>query len=47
MGSGVGVSGRLASGVVQVGERLRILPGDESAVVRRESLALYPEVFMD
>ncbi|KAJ9106191.1 hypothetical protein QFC21_001335 [Naganishia friedmannii] len=32
--SGVGVSGRLCSGVVQVGERLRILPGDETAVVR-------------
>ncbi|KAG8847044.1 Hsp70 suppressor, GTPase facilitates ribosomal subunit dissociation [Tulasnella sp. 330] len=32
--TGVGVSGRLASGVIQVGERLRILPGDESAVVR-------------
>ncbi|KAJ9126626.1 hypothetical protein QFC24_001655 [Naganishia onofrii] len=33
--SGVGVSGRLCSGVVQVGERLRILPGDETAVVRK------------
>ncbi|KAJ9105170.1 hypothetical protein QFC19_003630 [Naganishia cerealis] len=32
--SGVGVSGRLCSGVVQVGERLRIVPGDETAVVR-------------
>lgn len=28
------VSGRLCSGVVQVGERLRILPGDETAIVR-------------
>ncbi|KZO92176.1 EF Tu GTP binding domain-containing protein [Calocera viscosa TUFC12733] len=34
LASGVGVSGRIASGVVQVGDRLRILPGDESAVVR-------------
>jgi len=32
--SGVGVSGRLCSGVIQVGERLRIVPGDETAVVR-------------
>lgn len=36
MASGVGVAGRLASGVVQVGEKLRILPGDETAVVRSE-----------
>jgi elongation factor 1 alpha-like protein len=34
VGSGVGVSGRLCGGVVQVGERLRILPGDETAVVK-------------
>ncbi|KIO21436.1 hypothetical protein M407DRAFT_15813 [Tulasnella calospora MUT 4182] len=34
MASGIGVSGRLASGVVQVGEKLRILPGDETAIVR-------------
>jgi len=34
LASGVGVTGRIASGVVQVGERVRILPGDESAVVR-------------
>jgi selenocysteine-specific translation elongation factor len=33
-GSGTGVSGRLCGGVVQVGERLRILPGDETAVVK-------------
>ncbi|KAF8897219.1 EF Tu GTP binding domain-containing protein [Infundibulicybe gibba] len=32
--SGVAVSGRLCAGVVQVGERLRILPGDETALVR-------------
>ena len=36
LSSGLGVSGRVCSGVVQVGERLRVLPGDESAVVRRE-----------
>jgi len=33
-GSGTAVSGRLCSGVVQVGERLRILPGNETAIVR-------------
>ncbi|KAJ7688427.1 P-loop containing nucleoside triphosphate hydrolase protein [Mycena rosella] len=33
-GSGTSVAGRLLSGVVQVGERLRILPGDETAVVK-------------
>ncbi|KAJ7095088.1 EF Tu GTP binding domain-containing protein [Mycena belliarum] len=33
-GSGMSVAGRLLSGVVQVGERLRILPGDETAVVK-------------
>lgn len=33
-GSGTRVSGRLCAGVVQVGERVRILPGDESAVVK-------------
>lgn len=32
--SGLGVSGRIESGVVQVGERLAVLPGDESGVVR-------------
>ncbi|EJD53639.1 hypothetical protein AURDEDRAFT_52733 [Auricularia subglabra TFB-10046 SS5] len=31
---GVGVSGRIISGIVQVGERLRVVPGDETAVVR-------------
>lgn len=34
--SGAGVSGRVCGGVVQVGERLRILPGDESAIVKCE-----------
>ncbi|KAF5388321.1 hypothetical protein D9615_000112 [Tricholomella constricta] len=33
-GSGAAVSGRLCGGVVQVGEKLRILPGDETAVVK-------------
>ncbi|WWC60885.1 uncharacterized protein I303_103461 [Kwoniella dejecticola CBS 10117] len=32
--SGVAVSGRLCSGVVQVGDRLRAVPGDEVATVR-------------
>jgi len=27
-------SGRICSGVVQVGEKLRVLPGDETAIVR-------------
>ncbi|KAH7105560.1 P-loop containing nucleoside triphosphate hydrolase protein [Auriculariales sp. MPI-PUGE-AT-0066] len=31
---GVGVSGRICSGVVQVGDRLRVVPGDEVAAVR-------------
>lgn len=35
--SGVAVSGRLCSGVVQVGDRLRAVPGDEVAHVRSES----------
>ncbi|KAG9102065.1 Hsp70 suppressor, GTPase facilitates ribosomal subunit dissociation [Ceratobasidium sp. UAMH 11750] len=32
--SGVGVSGRISGGVVQVGEKVRVVPGDESAVTR-------------
>jgi elongation factor 1 alpha-like protein len=32
--SGAAVSGRLSGGVVQVGEKLRVLPGDERAIVR-------------
>ncbi|KAK7060217.1 hypothetical protein VNI00_000982 [Paramarasmius palmivorus] len=35
-GSGMWISGRVCSGVVQVGDRLRVLPGDESAIVRGE-----------
>ncbi|KZT72703.1 hypothetical protein DAEQUDRAFT_663881 [Daedalea quercina L-15889] len=33
-GAGLGVAGRVCGGVVQVGERLRILPGDGTAVVK-------------
>ncbi|KAG8744859.1 Hsp70 suppressor, GTPase facilitates ribosomal subunit dissociation [Ceratobasidium sp. 414] len=32
--SGVGVSGRISGGVIQVGEKVRVVPGDESAVIR-------------
>ena len=32
--SGIGVTGRVCGGIVQVGERLRVLPGDETAVVK-------------
>jgi elongation factor 1 alpha-like protein len=32
--SGIGVTGRICGGIVQVGERLRVLPGDETTVVR-------------
>jgi elongation factor 1 alpha-like protein len=37
-GSFVAVSGRLCGGVVQVGEQLKILPGDEIALVKRTCL---------
>lgn len=37
--SGVAVSGRLCSGVVQVGDRVRAVPGDEVAMVRSEFLS--------
>lgn len=33
-GSGSGVTGRICGGIVQVGERLRVLPGDETTIVR-------------
>ncbi|EFI27667.1 EF Tu GTP binding domain-containing protein [Coprinopsis cinerea okayama7 len=33
-GQGAAISGRICAGVVQVGEKLRLLPGDESAVVK-------------
>ncbi|TIB65180.1 hypothetical protein E3P78_00705 [Wallemia ichthyophaga] len=32
--SGVGVTGRLCAGVVQVGEKVRCMPGDEHAIVK-------------
>jgi len=32
--AGTGVAGRVCGGVVQVGDRLRVLPGDETATVR-------------
>lgn len=40
---GTAVSGRLCSGVVQVGEQLRISPGDESALVRSTELS-FPRI---
>lgn len=42
--SGLGVSGRIESGVVQVGEKLAVLPGDETAVVKSKC-SLTDEVF--
>ncbi|KAF8322268.1 hypothetical protein DL93DRAFT_2124081 [Clavulina sp. PMI_390] len=33
--SGLGISGRLLTGVIQPGEKLRVLPGDETATIRR------------
>jgi elongation factor 1 alpha-like protein len=39
-GSGAAVSGRVCAGVVQVGEKLRILPGDETGVVKCKPLFL-------
>ena len=38
--SGLGISGRIESGIVQVGETLAVLPGDESGIVR--SMSLFP-----
>jgi hypothetical protein len=35
--SGVGVSGRISGGIVQVGEKVRVVPGDESATIRSAS----------
>lgn len=37
--SGISVSGRVCGGIIVAGERLRIVPGDESATVRGESPA--------
>jgi elongation factor 1 alpha-like protein len=36
--SGVAVSGRLCSGIVQVGDRVRSVPGDEVGTIRSESI---------
>jgi elongation factor 1 alpha-like protein len=36
--SGIGVAGRLCGGVVQVGEQVRVLPGDQNAVVKCQSI---------
>lgn len=36
-GSGIAVSGRVCAGVVQVGERVRVLPGDETAIIKSAS----------
>lgn len=33
-GQGAAVSGRIITGIVQVGEKLRVLPGDETGVVK-------------
>ncbi|KAF7978351.1 hypothetical protein HWV62_997 [Athelia sp. TMB] len=32
--SGIAVTGRVCGGVVQVGERVRVLPGDETAIIK-------------
>lgn len=42
--SGIGVSGRICGGIVQVGERLRVLPGDESAVVKCEDETEFSDI---
>lgn len=34
--SGVAVAGRMCGGVLQAGERVRILPGDETCVIRSQ-----------
>lgn len=33
-GAGTSIAGRICGGVVQIGEKLRILPGDETAIVK-------------
>jgi hypothetical protein len=38
--SGLAVSGRIESGIVQVGEKLAALPGDETGLVRGEQFSL-------
>lgn len=32
--SGIGASGRIESGIIQVGDKLAVLPGDEQATVK-------------
>ena len=32
--SGIAVSGRICGGLVQIGEKLRVLPGDDTAIVK-------------
>ncbi|CAE6411697.1 unnamed protein product [Rhizoctonia solani] len=32
--SGIGISGRISGGIVQVGERVRVIPGDETAAIK-------------
>jgi translation elongation factor EF-1alpha len=44
--SGFAVSGRLYSGVIQVGERVRVVPGDETAVIKSEWAIQTPWDFM-
>lgn len=38
--TGLGVSGRVVTGVVQVGEKVRVLPGDELATIRSKTYSL-------
>ncbi len=45
-GSTTGVWGRVCSGLVQVGECLRVLPGDETAVVKGCLLYLFFSLFI-
>lgn len=43
--SSVSISGRICGGIVQVGEKLRVLPGDETAIVKGElNVALCPAI---
>ena len=45
--SGIAISGRVCGGVVQVGERVRVLPGDETAVIKSMSeLSWHRSVFL-
>jgi elongation factor 1 alpha-like protein len=43
--STTGVWGRVCGGLVQVGERLRVLPGDETAIVKGCYSFLFPFFF--